>query len=151
MCKVETVQSEVIPQNYLSYFENKIPPKFCRVATVDRKGRPFVAAFRFAYDDKHIVFCSFSNRYTVRNIEENPEVAIIIDRNDEHPTSYCMIRGNATIYREGKELEKLVDIARKTNPGLELLRAKNAKGEYNRDGDFLGVSVEVSEVFSRMI
>ena len=151
MCRAENYQSDTIPQRYLEYFEKKIDPKFCRVATVDEEGRPFVAAFRFAYDERHIIFCSFSNRYTVKNIERNPNVSVIVDRNDEHPTSYCTMRGVADIKRSGEELDKLVRVARFTNPGLDNLIARSKKGEYNKGGDFLAVSVEVGEIFSRMI
>ncbi len=151
MCRTENYQSETIPKKYLDYFSNKVNPKFCRVATVDEEGRPFVAAFRFAYDEKHIVFCSFSNRYTIRNIENNPNLSVIVDRNDEHPTSYCTMRGIAEIKRGGEELDRLVNIARTTNPGLDNLIARSKKGEYNKGGDFLAVSVEVREIFSRMI
>jgi nitroimidazol reductase NimA-like FMN-containing flavoprotein (pyridoxamine 5'-phosphate oxidase superfamily) len=151
MSNLQTTHSNSIPQRYLDYFSNKIDPKFCRVATVDSKNRPFVAAFRFAYDDKHIIFCSFSNRYTARNIELNPNVSIIVDRNDEHPTSYCTMRGRARILRKESEFDPWLSLAKKTNPRLDEIRERAAKGDYNLGGGFLVVKVEVQEIFSRMI
>jgi nitroimidazol reductase NimA-like FMN-containing flavoprotein (pyridoxamine 5'-phosphate oxidase superfamily) len=151
MCKAEKYESPEIPQIYLDYFEKKIDPKFCRIATVDPQGRPFVAAFRFAYDRTHITVCSFSNRYTTRNIEKNPNVSVIVDRNDEHPTSYCTMRGVATIFREGQECERLIDLAKLTNPGLDKIRSRSERGEYNKGGKFLVIQIKVQELFSRMI
>ncbi len=151
MCKVDKYESENIPQLYLDYFASKINPKFCRIASVDSQNRPFVAAFRFAYDEKHVIICSFSNRYTIKNLERNPNVSVIVDRNDEHPTSYCTMRGTAQILRGGDEFDRQVHIARSTNPGLDDLRAQSQRGEYNRGGEFLVILITVREIFSRMI
>lgn len=151
MCDYENYESDTIPRKFLEYFDKRINPKFCRIATIDSKQRPFIAAFRFSYDDSHIFVCSFTNRYTVKNISANPNVSVIVDRNDEHPTSYCLLRGKAKTIEPGKRFDYALELAHKTNPGLDNILGRFEKGEYNKGGEFVMISVDVEEIFSRMV
>lgn len=152
MIEARTYLSALIPKQYLDYFAKRIEPKFCRVATTDSRSRPFVAAFRFGYDDRDIFFSSFSNRQTIKNIRRNPNVAVIVDRNDEHPTSYCTMRGTAKILTsdDGADFDYALSQARETNKGLADIVSRHDKGDYNKGGEFLIVQVAIKEIFSRM-
>lgn len=98
--------------------------RVAHLATADARGRPHVVPVCYAYDGRHfyVVIDTKPKRVApsklkrVRNIGENPRVAIVVDdyREDWGRLAYVLIRGRARV------LEKKDECAR----ALRLLRAK---------------------------
>ena len=77
------------------------------LATADTGGRPHVVPVCYAFDD-HAVYIALDAKpkrvaaqelKRVRNIRDNPQVALVVDRYDEDWTqlAYLLIRGIATL------------------------------------------------------
>lgn len=83
------------------------------MATADKSGRPLVVPICYAYDgrcfytpiDKKPKRVSVGGLKRVRNILENPNVSIVIDRYREDWTRLCyvIIHGRAELIEEGEE------------------------------------------------
>ena len=86
------------------------------LATADAEGRPHVVPVCFAYLDGRIYIAidekpKRSLRLKrLRNIEENPRVALVFDRYDEDWSrlGWVMVRGTATVIDGGAEHERAV-------------------------------------------
>jgi nitroimidazol reductase NimA-like FMN-containing flavoprotein (pyridoxamine 5'-phosphate oxidase superfamily) len=79
-----------------------------RVATVTPKGRPHVAPFWFWCDGERIVISTLRNQ-TVRNLEANPDVAVLVDLGtDFRDLRGAHIRGRARVHREGQPVPDVV-------------------------------------------
>ncbi|MEX0785008.1 MAG: pyridoxamine 5'-phosphate oxidase family protein, partial [Dehalococcoidia bacterium] len=66
--------------------EPETPEEFLRqanvavISTVDAKGRPHAAPIWYLYDDGVLLMSTGQGSQKHRNIERNPEVALVIDR-----------------------------------------------------------------------
>jgi hypothetical protein len=75
-----------------------------RVATVTPGGRPHVAPFWFWCDGERIVIATLRNQ-TVRNLEANPECAILVDLGtDFRDLRGAHIRGRAVVHQRDGDL-----------------------------------------------
>jgi PPOX class probable F420-dependent enzyme len=98
--------------------------RVARLATADRDGAPHVVPICFAFDGRafYSVIDAKPKRATggalrrIRNLRENPRVALVIDRyaEDWRRLRYVLVRGRARILRSGATYRR----------GLRLLRAK---------------------------
>ena len=97
--------------------------RVARFATADRKGKPLVVPICYAFDG--------NNFYTpidekpkralprrlqrMRNIRENPDVSIVIDRYDENwqRLAYVLVAGKARILTRGKKHRQAVSLLRR--------------------------------------
>ncbi len=96
------------------------------LATADAAGRPHVVPICFARTGEtlHIVLDSKPKRVDaralkrVRNIAENPEVALVVDRWDEdwNKLAWVMARGPAELLAPGKEQARAVAALRARYP-----------------------------------
>ena len=94
------------------------------LATADARGRPHVVPICYAYDGRrlYVVIDSKPKRVSplqlkrLRNIRENPHVAVVVDdySDDWSRLAYVLIQGEAQVLDSGEEYEK----------ALRLLRAK---------------------------
>ncbi len=98
--------------------------RVARLATADAQGRPHAIPIVYALDASHLYFALDAKPKSVpperlrrvRNIIENPRVAIIIDdyREDWRRLAYVLLEGDAALLPDGDERER----------ALALLRAK---------------------------
>ncbi len=82
------------------------------LATADRHGAPLVLPICYALGES-VVYITVDQKpkrtdiplKRLRNIAENPQAAVVVDRYDEDWTrlGWVMLRGNAEILREGPE------------------------------------------------
>ena len=87
--------------------------RVARLATADAGGAPYAVPICYAFDGKRIYTAidlkpkRVGNRALkrVRNIIENPQVAVVIDdySEDWSELAYVMIRGSAEIVEDGEE------------------------------------------------
>ena len=76
-----------------------------RIGTVTPRGRPHLAPFWFCCDGERIVITTLANQ-TVRNLEANPDVAVLVDLGvDFRDLRGAQIRGRAVIHQEGGALD----------------------------------------------
>ena len=94
--------------------------RVARLATVDAAGRPHLVPVCFAYDGQTF-YSAVDGKpkhggplARVRNIEANPEIALLVDEYSEDWDRlwYIMIRGRAAILREGEEHAKALGLLR---------------------------------------
>jgi PPOX class probable F420-dependent enzyme len=98
--------------------------RVAHLATGDARGRPHVVPICYAYDGRrlYMVIDSKPKRVSplqlrrLRNIRENPQVAVVVDdySDDWSRLAYVMIRGRADVLEKGEAHER----------ALRLLRAK---------------------------
>ncbi|MGE5215395.1 MAG: TIGR03668 family PPOX class F420-dependent oxidoreductase [Chloroflexota bacterium] len=96
--------------------------RIAHLATADPSGQPHVIPICFVFDGKHFYSpidekpkrAAPSNLKRVRNITENPQVALVIDRYDEdwRRLSYTLIFGKARILRRGETHQQAVKLLR---------------------------------------
>ncbi|MBI2989401.1 MAG: TIGR03668 family PPOX class F420-dependent oxidoreductase [Deltaproteobacteria bacterium] len=100
--------------------------RVARLATADRKGRPHVIPICFAFDGKAL-YSPVDEKpkrspplrlKRVRNILENPHVAVVVDRYDENwkRLAYVLIRGRARLLTGGENYRRAVLLLRKKYP-----------------------------------
>jgi PPOX class probable F420-dependent enzyme len=66
------------------------------LATVDRRGRPHAAPIWYLYDDGEIIIATGEGSQKHRNVENNPEVTLVVDRRTV-PYFAVMVHGRAEI------------------------------------------------------
>lgn len=98
--------------------------RVARLATADREGAPHVVPICFAFDGRafYSVIDAKPKRVAggalrrIRNLRENPRVALVIDRyaEDWRRLRFVLVRGRARLLRSGLAYRR----------GLRLLRAK---------------------------
>lgn len=97
-----------------------------RLATADRAGRPHVIPICFAFDGKEI-YSPIDEKpkkisplllKRIRNILQNPHVAVIVDRYDENwkRLAYVLIRGKARLLTRGESHRRAVLLLRRKYP-----------------------------------
>ena len=107
-----------------------------RLATVDKSGAPYVVPVCYAYDwgsgrvytaiDLKPKSVGVSRLKRVRNIRENPNVALVVDDYSEDwgELAYVMALGTATVLEEGEERQRAEDLLReKYSQYAEMLEA----------------------------
>jgi PPOX class probable F420-dependent enzyme len=90
------------------------------LATADRSGKPHVVPVCFAYSDGRFYIAidekpkQSLRLKRVRNIEENPRVALIFDRYDEDWSrlAWVFVQGTASIISGGPEQERAINALR---------------------------------------
>jgi len=100
--------------------------RVAHLATTDREGRPHVIPICFAFDGKALYSpidekpkrTSPLGLKRVRNILENPHVAVVVDRYDENwkKLAYVLIRGRARLLTRGENYRKAVFLLRRKYP-----------------------------------
>jgi PPOX class probable F420-dependent enzyme len=106
--------------------------RIAHLATADRGAVPHVVPVCFAVsaDTLYITIDEKPKRRPatalkrLRNIAENPAVAVIVDRYDEDWTrlGWVMLRGRAEILREGQEHQDAQDLLRARYPQLAAMQ-----------------------------
>jgi PPOX class probable F420-dependent enzyme len=105
--------------------------KVAHLATADRRGAPHVVPVCFAIegDALYITVDEKPKRADVplkrlRNIAENPAVAVVVDRYDDDWTrlGWVMLRGRAEILSDGAEHARAQDVLRARYPQLNDMR-----------------------------
>jgi PPOX class probable F420-dependent enzyme len=105
--------------------------KVAHLATADRRGAPHVVPVCFAVegDALYITVDEKPKRADVplkrlRNIAENPAVAVVVDRYDDDWTrlGWVMLRGRAEILTDGAEHARAQDVLRARYPQLNDMR-----------------------------
>jgi PPOX class probable F420-dependent enzyme len=105
--------------------------KVAHLATADRRGAPHVVPVCFAIEGEalYITIDEKPKRADVplkrlRNIAENPAVAVTVDRYDDDWTrlGWVMLRGRAEILADGAEHARAQDVLRARYPQLNDMR-----------------------------
>jgi PPOX class probable F420-dependent enzyme len=105
--------------------------KVAHLATADRRGAPHVVPVCFASegDALYITIDEKPKRADLplkrlRNIAENPAVAVVVDRYDDDWTrlGWVMLRGRAEILTEGAEHARAQDLLRARYPQLNAMQ-----------------------------
>lgn len=102
------------------------------LATVDAEGRPVAVPFAYVFDGKRL-YSSIDEKpkrvpparlARARNIERNPEVAVIVDHYEEDWSKLCfvLIRGRATLLKSGKEHARAIRLLRRKYPQYRAMR-----------------------------
>jgi coenzyme F420-0:L-glutamate ligase/coenzyme F420-1:gamma-L-glutamate ligase len=97
--------------------------RVAHLATADAEGQPHVIPICFAYDGREFFSpidekpkrASARSLKRVRNILENPQVALIVDRYDENWTklAYILVLGTARVLSRGENHRKAVRLLRR--------------------------------------
>ena len=114
----EMTNSNVLPtKREVTFIQTQ---KIARMATVDKSGKPLALPICYAYDGNYIytpidkkpkrVAPMELNR--IKNIENNPNVSVVIDRYYEDWTriAYIIIHGTAVVIDGGKEYRESLRI-----------------------------------------
>lgn len=100
--------------------------RLARLATADRAGQPHVIPICFVFDGKHF-YSPIDEKpkrtaprrlKRLRNIRENSQVALVIDRYDEdwRKLAYVLIFAKARILSRGKNHRRAVRLLRRKYP-----------------------------------
>lgn len=109
-----------------------------RLATADAKGQPHVIPFCYAFDGEHFYFVvdekpkrqAGQPLKRIRNIVENPQVALVIDdyADDWTRLAYVLVSGTARLVTEAQEYHRALTLLRARYPQyhhMELSFARN--------------------------
>jgi PPOX class probable F420-dependent enzyme len=131
---MKTGSTERKPSDRLAAAERRFleSERVARLATADAGGHPHVVpvCFALADDTLYIAIDEKPKRAQgpplkrLRNIAENPAVALVADRYDEDWTrlAWVMLRGRAEILAEGEEHARAQALLRARYPQLRLMR-----------------------------
>ena len=100
--------------------------RIAHLATADKHGQPHVIPICFAFDGKRF-YSAIDEKpkravpaklKRLRNIADNPQVALVIDHYDEdwRKLAYVLIFGKARVLRSGKIHQRAVQILRRKYP-----------------------------------
>jgi len=102
------------------------------LATADANSRPHVIPICFVFDGKSIYSpidekpkrTAPGRLKRLRNIEENPQVAVVIDRYDENwsKLAYVLVFGQARVLVSGAKHRKAVTLLRRKYPQYRTMR-----------------------------
>lgn len=109
--------------------------RVAHLATADGAGRPHVVPICFAFAGGEI-FSAIDQKpkrnspqplKRLRNIGENPNVAMIVDRYDEnwHKLAYVLVTGTAKILQRGKGHDRAVRLLRRKYPQYRSMALNN--------------------------
>jgi PPOX class probable F420-dependent enzyme len=115
--------------------------RIAHLATADRSGRPHVVPLCFARDEDHLYFVVDEKPKTagkrlkrMRNIAENPEVALLVDVYDEDWTrlEYALVHGRAEVVGDGAEFARALTLLRARYPQYVTMRLQPGRNEVVR-------------------
>lgn len=100
--------------------------RLAHLATADKSGRPHVIPICFVFDGKHF-YSPIDEKpkrinprrlKRLRNIEENPQVSLVMDRYDEDWSrlAYVLVLGKARILSRGQTHREAVRLLRRKYP-----------------------------------
>ncbi|MCX8073428.1 MAG: TIGR03668 family PPOX class F420-dependent oxidoreductase [Candidatus Binatia bacterium] len=98
------------------------------LATANRQGTPHVVPVCFAYDRGRFYFVvdlkpkrNPERIKRLRNIQENPRVALVIDRYDTDWShlAFVLVHGIAQVIREAEEWQHAIDLLRARYPNYQ--------------------------------
>ncbi len=103
-----------------------------RLATADAEGRPHAVPICFAFDGRHL-YTAIDEKpkraaprrlRRVRNIEANPQVALVVDHYEEdwRRLRYVLISGTARVIAEGREHARAIALLREKYPQYRAMR-----------------------------
>jgi PPOX class probable F420-dependent enzyme len=106
--------------------------RIAHLATADKSGRAHVVPICFAFDGR-LFYSSIDEKpkrtapqklKRVRNIQENPQVALVIDSYDEdwRKLAYILVRGSARVLLSGVNHRKAVKLLRRKYPQYRKMR-----------------------------
>ena len=109
-----------------------------RLATADARGRPLVVPICYAFDGEAVYSAidAKPKRTTgrglrrIRNIEENPGVALVVDEYDEDWTrlAYVLVEGRAALLTGGEVFGRAVDLLRAKYPQYRAMGLPRTEG-----------------------
>jgi PPOX class probable F420-dependent enzyme len=82
--------------------------ELCRLATASKEGRPQVTPVMYALDGNSFVIAVDYGTKKLRNIRENPNVALVVDK--VRPTRAVTIEGTCEVHERGVEYRRLLDL-----------------------------------------
>lgn len=110
--------------------------RIAHLATADGQSRPHVIPICFVLDggsiyspiDEKPKKTSPQRLKRIRNIEANPNAAVVVDRYDEdwRKLAYVLLTGKAMLIRRGKRHERAVRLLRKKYRQYEEMRLEEA-------------------------
>ena len=105
--------------------------RVARLGTADRTGRPLVVPVCYAFDGRTCVTAIDAKPKRVpgrrlrrvRNIEENPRAALVVDRYDEDWSGlrWVLVEGGAAVLTGGTERAAAVDLLREKYPQYRVM------------------------------
>ena len=106
--------------------------RIAHLATADKSGRAHVVPICFAFDGR-LFYSSIDEKpkrtapqklKRVRNIQENPQVALVIDSYDEdwRKLAYILVHGSARVLLSGVNHRKAVKLLRRKYPQYRKMR-----------------------------
>ena len=100
--------------------------RVAHLATADKSGKPHVIPICFVFDGKYFYSpidekpkrAAPATLKRLKNIRENPNVALVVDRYDEdwRKLAYVVIFGKARILQSGEKHRRAVKLLRKKYP-----------------------------------
>jgi len=111
------------------------------LATADRQLRPHVVPLCYAREDDRLYFIvdekpkQLGKRLKrLRNIAENPAVALVVDVYDEdwRRLEYALVRGTAEIVTRSEEFRRALALLRARYPQYEAMRLEAGRNEVVR-------------------
>ena len=115
--------------------------RVAHLATADRAGRPHVIPLCYARDEDRLYFvvdekpkAAGKRLKRIRNIVENPEVALVVDVYDEDWSrlEYLLVRGRAEIVGDAAEFARALDLLRSRYPQYLTMRLEPGRNELVR-------------------
>jgi len=108
------------PKKHLAFIRSA---RIAHLATADARGRPHVIPICFVFDGKYFYTpidekpkrIAPSKLKRLRNIRENPQVSLVIDRYDENwaKLAYVLVFGKARVLVSGERRRKAVRLLRR--------------------------------------
>lgn len=80
----------------------------CRLATASKDARPHVVPVIYAMDGDDVVIAVDYKTKKLRNLQENPKVAIVVD--EYRPNRGLMVEGDCDLFERGKEYLRLLKV-----------------------------------------
>ncbi len=82
--------------------------ELCRLATASKGAKPHVVPVIYALDGEDVVIAIDYRTKKLRNLRENPQVALIVD--EYRPNRGLMLEGDCQIFERGKEYLRLLKV-----------------------------------------
>jgi uncharacterized protein len=82
--------------------------ELCRMATASKNAKPHVVPVIYAMDGENIVVAIDYKTKKLRNLRENPQVAVVVD--EYRPNRAVLVEGECEILERGKEYLRLLQI-----------------------------------------
>jgi PPOX class probable F420-dependent enzyme len=80
----------------------------CRLATASKDGRPQVTPVMYALDGICFVIAVDYGTKKLKNVKENPNVALVVDR--LRPTRAVTVQGRCEVHENGEEYRRLLNL-----------------------------------------